>query len=130
MELIMAAPVSTFTLRPHDGILHGAAADDATVGHQTVDGLSASPVLIEHELGGRKDHARSFDRPFQVIKVKNRFDISEIHVGLPVTADVSHIAPVTDFFLGNVRYPVAGKVVGEDRMVLINRGKNVLAEIV
>ena len=114
----------------HDGILHDAAADDTAIGHQAVDGLSASPVLVEHELGRGQDDAGGFDWPFQVVEVENRLHVSEIHVGFPVTADVSHVAPVADFLLGDVGYPVSSEIVGEDRMFLIDRGKDVLAEIV
>ena len=88
------------------------------------------PILIEHELGRRQDDAGGFDRPLQVVEVENRLHVSEIHVGLPVTADVSDIAPVADFFLSDVGYPVACKVVGKHRVVFVNRGQNIFSEIV
>src|SRR5690606_1313490 len=114
--------------REHRAVDGGAAQDHAVAQHGV--GHVPGPVLAHgHDLGRRHGPHHGVDGPLVVVEVELGQRRHEIHVGLVVGVERSHVAPVV---LGRVlaRHAVGGEVVHVRLTLGHERGHDVAADVV
>src|SRR6267143_1203395 len=108
-----------------DGFLNAAAGDDGASGDDGIESDAHALGIGKDKLGRRILVLPGTERPVLVIKIEDRRDAHEVHVGFVVGVEGSDVAPVE-----SVLGVFIDEVVGKDAVLRNDARKNVLAKIV
>src|SRR5437667_259307 len=109
----------------NDGFLNAAAGDDRASGDDGIESDAHALGIGKDKLGRRILVLPGTERPVLVIKIEDRRDADEVHVGFVVGVEGAHVAPVE-----GVLGVFIDEVVGKDAVLRNDARKNVLAKIV
>src|SRR5690606_3459483 len=138
-------PTPTYALSLHDALpIYGAAGgehraggaaarEDAALGDDGVLGDAAAAVgvaLAEHELRGRQVPVDGPQGPLGVVEVEGRAYRAHVHVRLVEGVERPDVAPVAGRLLRFAAHLVGLEVVHVDRVVVVDGGQDVAAEVV
>src|SRR6266852_4494695 len=108
-----------------EAIFDAASGEDGAAGDDGIESDAHAVGISEDEFGGRILRLVGTQRPLFVVKIEDRRDTDEIHVGFVIGVEGADIAPVKGFLAVFV-----DEVVGEDAVLGDDAGKNVFAEVV
>src|SRR5271157_584525 len=108
-----------------DAILDAATGEDGAPGDDGVNGNAHAVLIGKDEFSGGILVLPAAERPMLVVKVENRGNADEVHVGFVVGVERADITPVESLLAVFV-----DEVIGVDAVLGNDAGKNVLAEIV
>src|SRR6267143_321710 len=108
-----------------DGFLNASAGDDGASGDDGIESDAHALGIGKDKLGRRVQVLPGTERPVLVIKIEDRRDADEVHVGFVIGVQGADVAPVE-----GVLGVFIDEVVGKDAVLRNDARKNVFAKIV